>query len=192
MDLGRAPEWNTPRLKSQFKISLKSAICSHSRLFTCKKGILRCTEHKINLLSVSYILLHFLFPTTELFCTRPISPARWTWLLNTQLFSFFVTCPAKTMQYFLIHAAPPPPKVVLSFSAGLSVAECLLSIYVSTASVIKCSSTSILCQRWVYSGLLHSSLFFLFCFFFVFNWAPAGFESYNQRCEVCLQVKSSD
>lgn len=46
---------------------------------------------------------------------------------------------------------------LFSFSTGLPVSECLLSICVRVASVIKCWTALILCQWWVYSGMLQPS-----------------------------------
>lgn len=99
------------------------------------------------------------------------------------------------MQCFLIHPTPPPPpppKGVLSYSASLSVAECLLSIYVSRASVIKCGFTSILCQRLVYSGLLHSSVFFGFFGFFLTELLLLWRATIKDVKFVCTHVESSD
>lgn len=51
------------------------------------------------------------------------------------------------------------PARLFSFSTGLPVSECLLSICVRVASVIKCWTALILCQWWVYSGMLQPSFF---------------------------------
>lgn len=173
--------WHALTLKSQFKMSLKSsAVCSHSRLFTWKER--SCAALCINFIFLLFHLFHCTLSSTTELCTergQTLQQDELGFKLNSQCRFVFSFLPVHQIKPCSTFWTPPPPKGVLSYSAGLSVPECLLSIYVSAAPVIKCSSTSILCQRWVYSGLLQSSVFFLFCFFCFFNWAPAGLESYN-------------